>query len=264
VTRLKHQIVNEPIYFGGQPEPKVPREVPEAPDLSSMSFVENHQLFLLWLSIVWFHSAEIPRDPMELVSSDFSVKNLERQFRAYSVTHGLSALRRGCTPEELWYTNHLMLRRSYTLLVSLAKRRQPYERVVRIAFLSPRGIIRALKLALRLDRAFMTLTHDGRTGHCILMRAESQNTGEFHFHDPWPSRSLLCAENNEAGVDAKPSSNGAGWLISPSDLEKVVFGVIMDTEVWESVAAQLENDAAGTLRAWWSRKRNWLVSLIDR
>jgi hypothetical protein len=91
--------VNEPIYFGGPPEPAVPGKVPEAPDFTSMSFLEYDQVFRLWLSIVWFHSANIPRDPMDLVSSGFSVEDLKRQFHAYSVTHGLSALRRGVTAE---------------------------------------------------------------------------------------------------------------------------------------------------------------------
>ncbi len=131
------------------------------------------------------------------------------------------------------------MQRPYTLLVSSAQPGQPYERVVRKAFLAPAEITRALRLALQLHGPFMTLSFDGRTGHCILMRAEDRDTGDFLFHDPWPGRSLLCVENNEAGVDARLDPNGAGWLITPSDLEKVVFAVVMDTDVWEAIAADL-------------------------
>jgi hypothetical protein len=49
---------------------------------------------------------------------------------------------------------------------------------------------------------------------------------EFHYHDPWPGRSLLCGEMNRAGVDAR-ESDLAPWRISRQEFEKAVFAVLL-------------------------------------
>ncbi len=66
-----------------------------------------------------------------------------------------------------------------------------------------------------------TLHHDGTTGHCIRLTAYDKMRDRFIYHDPWPEKSLLCKENNMAGVDAQPE--GERWSVTAQELERVLF-----------------------------------------
>jgi hypothetical protein len=50
------------------------------------------------------------------------------------------------------------------------------------------------------------------------------------YHDPWPERSLLCKENNMAGVDAQP--DGTRWSVTAKELERVIFASFVFPQDW--------------------------------
>jgi hypothetical protein len=51
---------------------------------------------------------------------------------------------------------------------------------------------------------------------------------ELHFADPWPDRSLLCAENNSAQVKARVSDLVQHcWRITPEEFQRVIFAALL-------------------------------------
>jgi hypothetical protein len=82
---------------------------------------------------------------------------------------------------------------------------------------------------------FQTLVNDGRSGHAIKV-VGTEEPDRFVFHDPWPGRSLLCGENNTAGIDVEERADHK-WEISDGDLEKVIVAAFVQPRLWEALAA---------------------------
>ncbi len=75
-----------------------------------------------------------------------------------------------------------------------------------------------------------TLHHDGKTGHCINVKQYDKTRDRFIYHDPWPMKSLLCKENNMAGVDAKKERKY--WSVTSRELESVIFASFIFPHQW--------------------------------
>jgi hypothetical protein len=75
-----------------------------------------------------------------------------------------------------------------------------------------------------------TLHHDGKTGHCIIVKQYDKARDRFIYHDPWPMNSLLCKENNMAGVDAKKERKY--WSVTSKELESVIFASFIFPHQW--------------------------------
>jgi hypothetical protein len=71
------------------------------------------------------------------------------------------------------------------------------------------------------------LVYDGaEVAHVISAYSVWEN--ELHFQDPWPGRSLLCEENNAAGVCARESNLiKPGWRITAEEFERIVFALFL-------------------------------------
>ena len=93
-----------------------------------------------------------------------------------------------------------------------------------------------------------------------LCRAYTIQEDAFHFMDPWPERSLLCAEHNSAGIAAGESNLlRHGWQITRKEFARVVFAVLLNPET--CVLTEQEWEAARTrglvldILRWMNRSR---------
>lgn len=138
---------------------------------------------------------------------------------------------KGATVEQSWLVFTLFGIAPYCLLA----RPVPQSQVTRITHLvryTARELIDALKKIQRGEGQInaSTLHYDGKTGHCITVVSYDEQRDRFIYQDPWPLKSLLCAENNMAGVDAQPE--GKQWSVSADELERVVFASFVFPHMW--------------------------------
>jgi hypothetical protein len=222
------------IYFGGSTRPdRKPKPMPDYIDLDKIDPIEFDQIFKLWVGIVWAHERDVPVEPEAL--GRFSEKNLIPEFRKYVQANGLRALDRGLSVEETWVMMQISTRRPYICLLNAAQPRQPLGCVTRKAMFPSAELIALLQQAYDQwdsDTFYPTMVFDGQMGHCILLMGIDEATGAFRYRDPWPGRSLLCEEENAAGVKAMPTSGRSQWLITPDDLRRVVFAVLIPLDEW--------------------------------
>jgi hypothetical protein len=80
-------------------------------------------------------------------------------------------------------------------------------------------------------KSLQTLYFDGTIGHCINLLDYNEPFDRFLYSDTWPLKSLLAAENNEAGIDAQHVA-GQRWSITGAELEKVIFACFMAPSEW--------------------------------
>jgi hypothetical protein len=78
---------------------------------------------------------------------------------------------------------------------------------------------------------FPAFVYDGSMGHCIALFGFDQSQNRFRYHDTWPGQSLLCKENNAAGVDAQPVSDGL-WSVTKAEMTLVVFATFFSQQRW--------------------------------
>jgi hypothetical protein len=112
------------------------------------------------------------------------------------------------------------------------------EGITRLVQSSPARVVQILKAmqALQDHVNAVTLHFDGQTGHCIRITSHDTIRDRFTYHDPWPERSLLCKENNLAGVDAQPE--GSRWSVSAQELQRVIVASFIDPAVWARLQGQ--------------------------
>jgi hypothetical protein len=220
-----------PVSFGGKikhPNP-MPRE----------EYVRSGEAFGFWLMTVWVNQNPVPTEPEAL--HKFDVDTLTPEYWAYFGGGG-QLPERGASLEELWLGGQLPLRTPMTCLLNVAQPEQEVARITRLRRLSAAEIWSELEHVYAnpvLDRPFpdrpigicpLTMpVYDGADmAHCIVAWTIHEN--ELHFQDPWPERSLLCAEHNSAGVEARESNLiRPGWRITRSEFERVVFAVFLYT-----------------------------------
>ncbi len=204
---------------------------------------QDTELFLHYIGTVWVHEHPLPDTRQALARLDWqdAAPDYERFLQA-----GGRVPERGLTLEELWLLSQVIFGEPFRCLVSSVQPPQPLERVTRKELLPPGQITARLKeyffgrfslrksthrqiLGVRaLRRICVATTYDGRTGHCITVFGIADDEETLIYHDPWPGRSLLCRENNVAGVEARPERNGEPfWLVRLEEFERVVYGVLI-------------------------------------
>jgi hypothetical protein len=138
---------------------------------------------------------------------------------------------KGATLEQVWLSFTLYGLEPYCLLARPVPAQQ-IGRITRVVRQTPAELVQAL-MRLRDDAGAInatTLHYDGKTGHCIRLTAYDAGRDRFVYHDPWPERSLLCKENNMAGVDAQP--DGTRWSVTARELERVIFASFVFPPDW--------------------------------
>jgi hypothetical protein len=219
------------IYFGGpEGKPSKDSSSPEA-SLPPDRWSSNHrmEMFLQWVGVRWVNSqAELPTSQNDLAG--FDVSSLMPEFKRYLQTSDYRQdLRRGLTIEEMWLRDQLVLRREATVVFNREMPNQPMSRVTRQVGASATEISERSRAALRSHCPVSAAVYDSNFGHVITLNAYDSNTDRVLFHDPWPGRSLLCEEQNAAGVKALKDDNKNNWSITTKEFEKVVVAIVVVT-----------------------------------
>jgi len=139
----------------------------------------------------------------------------------------------GATLEQAWRTCMLVGGQTPVCLLSTERESVPTTAIDTVIKLSPHELVLALGGILRPgDLAHSQIfTHDGVTGHSVLVNRFDAMTSRFVYHDPWPGSSLLCKQNNRLGIDAKPDG-ARDWSISSDELEKVILAAFVNRYLW--------------------------------
>ncbi|WP_037834577.1 hypothetical protein, partial [Streptomyces sp. NRRL S-481] len=181
-----------------------------------------------------------PRATARAVPRSLGVEILEAAFAKFSSSPEAQGLygdpQRGATLEQSWRTAGLLSGMHPVCLLAAGRPEVPTAAIERVIVFSPADLVDLLARALiaRHARGIAVHVYDGRSGHCINLVAADDES--ILFHDPWPGRSLLCRENNAAGVDV--AEQGNRWVISRADLAKVVFSAFLWPSEWGDLAGE--------------------------
>ncbi len=226
------------LRFGGGPG-----DASFVPDPSNVSAMM--QTFFQWLATVWVEQNRVPTSPDEL--AQFDIGSLIPEYRAYIDAGGRVDTEHGITLEQDWLMAQLPSREAFVCLINRLQPPTPCERITRKEFMDGGQIIEVMQRILGRRRGakakaqqqspelLPTNVYDGdRMAHAIITLGIDAATNSFIFQDPWPGRSLLCAENNAAGVAAVPAPRGPPlWMVKPEEMEAVVFSVFVPLDVWQ-------------------------------
>src|SRR6185312_10651250 len=200
--------MKDPIYFSGPPGQEfLPTPADRYVPLSSMNPQTKLQVFGLWLGIVFVNREPQPSilrglpEGMTVMDDPITVMDFHNDYEAGAWRR----LNRGLTLEETWLTNELQLGRRNVCVINSNAPLQPTDRVTRKVTLDAASSVAMafeyfrVKTGLR-RHPIVTLVTDHVFSHCINLVDAAPAQTHIAFLDPWPGRSLLCEENNSAGV----------------------------------------------------------------
>ncbi len=147
---------------------------------------------------------------------------------------------KGASIEQAWRTRGLFGKLPVCLLAT-GKLAQPVgeirvdeiRRAKKLNEMDPQQLVSTLADIFRLsdNTAAQVFYYDSkkRIGHSIALLKYDANTSRFTYHDSVPGDSLLCKENNLAGIDAQPEGYN-DWSITVAELEKVIIAAFVNQE----------------------------------
>jgi hypothetical protein len=245
----------ELIRFGGAEDKRPVRTGPR--NLDTLSVFHFMIELRAWIATVWCHENQPPLEASELAT--FDQLRLIPEFRARYADDWAKA-DRPLSLEEIWVMQQLAFRSPVMCLVSEPFAEQATEQIRHRRVLRPVVLLRLLHMHYCVSRVatrFTCLEYDGVVGHCITLDGVDAQVDAFRFYDSWGKRSLLCRENNHAGVDAlaDPRVPNA-WLIDASQLMKVVVAVLVPWPFWAFWQEVEQGDDGYTLGT--SMRLSWL------
>lgn len=182
------------------------------------------------------------------------------EYRAYQASGGNVPIDQGLDLEASYFVAQILAQAPLVCLLNKEKEDISTPRMARVRHLPPGKLIASLQQSYvdRLDTSkpindqikrqygtfgqvdrsgestqfYSTLVYDGETGHCIILIGVEQGSGRLVLWDPWPLGSLLCYENNIAGVDAQHVLSGEEgyWTISVEEMVRVLYAVLIPEE----------------------------------
>jgi tetratricopeptide (TPR) repeat protein len=117
---------------------------------------------------------------------------------------------------------------------------QPSGRISRKRYLEADELVSLLAYNLRnwSNVRIQTAVTDGRFAHYIVLTGISPDGKSVRYLDPWPGASLLCADQNAAGVNALPDpQHPGGWIVDLRSLTRVLVAVQLPEacrQFWQS------------------------------
>ena len=126
-----------------------------------------------------------------------------------------------------------VLGESIVCLINRLQPASPWDRITQKEFLTGAEILKVVETVYRIKprEPIMAAVYDGDlVTHAIALEGLDAS-GRMLYHDGNLGRSLLCAENNAAGVAAEPGPDSL-WLISREEMEVVIFAVLLDSNDW--------------------------------
>lgn len=245
--------MSRPIYFSGttvydRSQYTLPSVADKYVALSSMSAAERRQVFGLWLGIVYVNRTPPPAPLAEgFVAEEDPIIMMD--FHSDYEAGAWRELGRGHTMEEAWLSYELSLGEQFMCVVNSAAPAQPMERIERKIVCDAAETVETALMyfwhkAGERRRPMTALVTDGEFGHCITLADADPAGNRFAFYDPWPYRSLLCEENNAAGVKASSlgktklhfpdgrTANLETWQLSREELTRVLVALMIPMRQW--------------------------------
>jgi hypothetical protein len=224
---------------------------PDLDELRENDLDEYREYIAHWAGKIWFHANEMP------IGADlraFDLISLEDDFRKYVSQRGRSLFDHGLTVEEIWAAQELHSAEPMVLLLADRYAGQPSKRVGDLRHISSSEslvwILAAMCLRFNVRQPGLNvMVTNGKIGHTIAIaglhgltfehpRGDLVRAGWFSFHDPWPARSLLAPERNFGVRVLEDVTRPPFWLISPSDLDKVIVGYVISVDMLPSMNEQ--------------------------
>jgi hypothetical protein len=176
---------------------------------------------------------------------------------------------KGATLEQAYRAQFAISGVDQVCLLATGRPRAGTASIPRTVLLSPTALVETLARAFTLDPhgAAQLFVYDGRSGHSITLLGHDAATKSFTYHDPWPGRSLLCEEQNAAGVAAQPAEDGR-WRITAKELNDVIFAAFIWPTVWAdltgvSYAISYEALMASEFRSFFHLRERERVPISD-
>jgi hypothetical protein len=203
--------------------------------LESLDEFEQRADFQAWVGTEWIYRPGVPEF--------FRANQRDEVYRQFVIEHPTwRGVRRGMTPQELILSGQLVFGRPLSILLSSEQPTPDLRRVRHKELLEPADLVRSLLRVCwnenrwyqpeSLESRYGLLVHDGRTGHAVSVSHLRKESCDFVYFDPMPGRSMLCAENNAAGADAKAHEGSPRWWdLSVGDLLKVIYALVIPTHV---------------------------------
>lgn len=270
--------VMEPIlYFGGQAHrtgtPQSSEHYQNWPlgyltHWTQQTQFDSNQLMDLWeyVNKVWVNENNVPQEEDALAA--ISRETLQQAFEEFAARGG-EVRRGGTTLEEAYLGLQLILHTPLVCLINNQQIPQPTTRMRQTALLDPHALLTYLVQALEaktFDRAlhrslvgidpflgyvgdqwgsmFQTMTYDGEIAHTILILGIDPRTHNIVYYDPWRGHSLLSRTQNNAGIAAIPYISRKRerlWMITPGELEQIVYAVMMPVRQWDQMLKGSDN-----------------------
>jgi len=164
-------------------------------------------------------------------------------------------LEKGATLEQAWRTATMLAGVQMVCLRADDRPATPTDAISRVVLLPARELVSQLGRILESPERFapQIFYHDGATGHSIVLFEYEPKTDTFVYLDPWPGRSLLCRENNQADVDAQPAGERR-WSVTRDEVERVIIASFVFPSAWAEVMGEPYAVMYGELEAgdFWS------------
>lgn len=186
------------------------------------------QKFYHWVGTVWVNGPDVPTSAEELAG--FDIASLIPEYHAYIAAGGQLDLEHGLSMQQNWLMAQLTAQATLVCVINTLQPPQPTDRITRIFNLNGDGIIEMLRQLFRAkpDLMMSAGVYDGDAiAHVITLQGVAA-TGNILFHDPWPGRSLLCQENNSAGVSAELAPGESHvWMLPSGSMAAVIHYVLV-------------------------------------
>jgi hypothetical protein len=223
-----------PIYFGGfSGVPGIQRQQPlslgrEYIPLDKMDAHARRQAFGLWLGIVYLNGTDDYEYRHDVPAEEDPL--LVLQFTKEYEAGAWRKLGRGLTLQELALTLEYSTGQGFMALVNSNGPPTHTPRLTRKLVLDADAILELVMVSYGLKgagrrRPLATLFYDGKIGHCITLLDADPSGARFAYHDPWPGRSLLCAEHSAAGIAATSLGTTKIHFSPDKSVETPVWGV---------------------------------------
>lgn len=211
------------LYFGGADDKNGQRTPPVNIDsLNAWQFCSDLDH---WVGKVWAVGSDAPLRQEELAA--FDKIRLIPQFRV-DYAAGRISCRHGWTLEEGFLAAQLLLHQRVDVLIVRKYADQPSGRISRKRYLESDELSLLLVHNLKNWEAAQVeaLVTDGHFAHSIVVTGASPDGQSIRYMDPWPGTSLLCRDQNAAGVNARPGDRQQdGWIVDLDEFARVLVAV---------------------------------------
>lgn len=236
--------MKRPIHFSGKVGPISDAMSGYSRDVNGMM-----QDFYHYMGHVWVQNFDPPQSADEL--AHFDIGEVIGRYRAHQAAGKPIPMDKGLGLVSSYLVTQIVASTPLVCLLNSAIAQEDAsttERMARVRFLAPQDLIAILlkKSRARLNThkdigdqitrwgalcpMYTTLIYDeeGDMGHCIVQVGVENKSERLIIWDPWPLRSLLCRENNKAGVAAEAvASDEPFWTVSPAELASVLYAIFM-------------------------------------